>query len=273
MKTWIRQIYSLVLDPSFWVYAFIVGISLLLNWKIGILFFILFPILFNFLPFFWIKKLESKYKVINQGSSSICHVLVLGGGHEPNENIIPEQRLNETSIRRVIEGVRLTKLFPFSKLVMSGEALKKNHPSQAELQMSMATLFGIDSKKITIIPEPFNTEEEAIYYFRTFGFHDFPVLLVSKAIHLPRACYIFERFGYSILPAPAYFIHQYFRPQMFWFIKPDFNLILSFKELIKELVGLFWLKSIAKIGVNSYPEKNYNPSLDPRQTSFQLMNK
>jgi uncharacterized SAM-binding protein YcdF (DUF218 family) len=273
MKKFIRIIYSYILDPSFWIYIIFISICFSVDLVFGLFLFLAIPILFNFLPFILIRKYEIKFKVIQDGDLSFHHILVLGGGHQPNHNLIFEQRLNETSLRRVVESVRLGKLFPDSLTVMSGEQLKKDHPSQAELQGEMARLFGVDANKLVLISEPFNTEEEAVFYFRKFGFHSIPILLVTKAIHMDRAKFIFSNYNYNIIPAPSYFIHLYYEPKLSWFFKPDFGLILHFRELIKERVGIIWLRIKIYLGIQTGPIINYDVSKDIRKTSFEVLNR
>lgn len=273
MRKLIRVIYSYILDPSFWIYIIFISICFLLDLGLGLFLFLTIPVFFNFLPYILIRNYENRFKVVEDGDSSFHHILVLGGGHQPNHKLILEQRLNETSLRRVVESVRLGKLFPDSLTVMSGEQLKKDHPSQAELQGAMAKLFGVDRSKLVLIPEPFNTEEEAVFYFRKFGFHSVPILLVTKAIHMVRAQFIFGKYNYKIIPAPSYFIHLYYEPSLSWFFKPDFGLILHFRELIKERVGILWLRIKYYLGVQTGPVLNYDAKKDIRKTSFEVLNR
>lgn len=263
---------SVLLSPVIWTYwltiLFIVLLGAPLYWVFTFMF--LFVILFNFLPYFLIKNLESFYqntKAVEK--SGFVHYLVLGGGHTPDSHMVFEQQLNNSSLRRVLEGVRLFNLNPKGLLVMSGESLKEGHPSQAEIQAKVAITMGIDEKNIKIIPEPINTEEEAIYYNRNFGSHNNTIYLITKALHMKRALFIFSSYDYQLVPAPSYFVYRNFTPSFSWFIAPQFQLMIHFGEYLKEFVGYNILKFKLHIGLKSNPR----PKDDYRKTSLEIFNR
>ena len=269
-----KFILQIILSPVIWMYWFFIIFLLFLKIPFYLVFFfmVLFVVFFNFFPFYLIKKKESKYQVPEVLlKNKFSHILVLGGGHVPDSNLLIEQQLNNGSLRRVLEGVRLHKINPNSLIVMSGESLKSGHPSQAEIQAKVAVTMGVKIEDIKIIPEPYNTEIEALYYYRNFSFHDNPIFLVTKALHLERALYIFSLFGYKMIPAPAYFVYRNFQPNGGWFLAPDFNLILYYGEYLKEWVGFKFLKFEINLGLKSFP--SYNKNTDLRKSSFEIMNR
>ncbi|WP_289029468.1 ElyC/SanA/YdcF family protein [uncultured Algoriphagus sp.] len=231
-----------LLVPSNWLYLLVFFSFFYYNIWLGVSFVLLFPILFNFLPYYLIKKLESKFPNLSAYPGyKFYHIIVLGGGHDPSDKLFSEQQLNNTSLRRVLEGVRLFKANSNSNLVMTGENLKENHKSQAELQFDVAVTMGVNPKVIKTINNPKNTEEEAESYFKEYGSIYIPIVLVTKAIHLRRAARLFTKPGYELNLAPAYFYHTEFQPTLIWFLSPNMRLMLIFSEYLKEVVGFFFL--------------------------------
>jgi uncharacterized SAM-binding protein YcdF (DUF218 family) len=269
-----KFILQVILSPVIWVYWFFI-ISLLFlkipSYSV-ISFMFLFVVFFNFVPFYLIKKLESKYQVSQVApNNQFSHILVLGSGHVTDSNLLMEQQLNNGSLRRVLEGVRLHNINPNSLIVMSGESLNSGHPSQTEIQAKVAVTMGVKIMDIKIIPEPYNTEIEALYYHKNFSYHDNPIFLVTEALRIERALYIFSSFGYEMIPAPAYFVYTNYQPNLGWFLTPDFNLILHFGEYLKEWVTFKFLKFKISLGLKSFPP--YSKNIQLRKTSFEILNR
>jgi uncharacterized SAM-binding protein YcdF (DUF218 family) len=267
---------NVLFNPVIWVYWLAIALMILFGTSFYFVFFsmVLFVILFNFLPYFLIKKLESNYgmpqKKLQHGFS---HYLVLGGGHNPDSAVVVEQQLNNSSLRRVLEGVRLFNLNSNAVLIMSGAALKQGHLSQAEIQEKVAITMGVNKKNIEIIPEPNNTVEEVVFYHRKFGFHDTPVFLITKALHMKRALFIFSSFGYHLIPSPAYAVHRNFKPNITWFFAPEFQLIIHFGEYIKEYVGYNILKIQILLKLKTLNPVKAFAGKTFRTSSFEMINR
>jgi uncharacterized SAM-binding protein YcdF (DUF218 family) len=238
-----------LLNPSIWIYWFILGLYFLEFQYYVVAFSIIFVVLFNFLPYYLIKKLELKYPLMDTNCiNSFYHILVLGGGHNPDSSGLWEQQLNNSSLRRVLEGIRLFKLNEYSNLVMSGHSLKLGYPSQAEIQGYVAETMGINKNSIIYISEPANTEQEAFFYKRNVNTGDIPIVIVTKALHLRRALFIFSSHGFKTYCAPAYYSFKEFDPSLLWFLFPDFRLILLFGEYLKEIVGYYFMLVLIFMG-------------------------
>lgn len=232
-----------LLNPSIWVYWFILALVFFIVKFYIFTFILIFVLLFNFLPYYLMKNLEGDPDLLDVTKfTGFFRILVLGGGHNPNCSSLLEHQLNNSSLRRVLEGVRLHRANSNSKLIMSGESLKVGHPSQAEIQAHVAHTMGIDEGSIFVISEPKNTEQEAFFYDLNFKNDRTPIVLVSKALHLRRASYIFSRLGFDVYTSPAYFAHREYSPTLLWFLFPNFQLIMSFGEYLKEIVGFYFLK-------------------------------
>ncbi|WP_081701448.1 YdcF family protein [Algoriphagus marincola] len=227
-----------ILSPLNWIYILLILNFFYFNYFLGLLMLLLLPILFNFIPFYLIKKLESQYGNLKKFSGNgFYHIIVLGGGHIPIDSLFPGQQLTDTSLRRVFEGVRLFKENPKALLIMSGEKLKINHYSQAELQHSVASTMGIPPNFIRTLSVPRTTAQEAEEYYDKFGNPDVPIIIVTKALHLRRAIKLFKKENYTILGAPAHFYNIEFSPSISWLIFPNPRLMFVFSEYLKEVFG------------------------------------
>lgn len=129
------------------------------------------------------------------------HIIVLGGGHGFDDRLPPNSLLSGNALGRLNEGIRLHRLLPNSKLVLSGYSAS-GRTSQAEMLQKTALLLGVEEEATILQTEPGNTYEEAKIYADTFG-DSYPVILVTSATHMPRAMMLFENFGVEPVASPA----------------------------------------------------------------------
>src|SRR5699024_358196 len=85
----------------------------------------------------------------------------------------------------------------------AGKGLK----SQAQVSKEAAMSLGVDENNIKILPTPTTTLEEALAFKQHFG-TDKHVIIVTSALHMPRATEIFTDVGLNVIPAPTAFIYK-----------------------------------------------------------------
>ena len=85
---------------------------------------------------------------------------MLGSGYETDDRLSYSGQLNPSGLARLVEGIRLQRLMPGSKLIFSGYAGDQPLP-QAEVSALAAQELGIDSIAIYILCKPWNTKTEA----------------------------------------------------------------------------------------------------------------
>lgn len=143
------------------------------------------------------------------------HIIVLGGGHGFNRNLPANSLLSAQALARLNEGVRLLRLIPGSKLVLSGYS-ETGRTTQAEMLQEAALNIGVDYNRIILQKSPANTYEEAKIYSETFG-NSHEVIIVTSAVHVPRASMLFRKCGvdYSVSPS-NYRIWDPNRPKRLW---------------------------------------------------------
>ncbi|WP_372934703.1 ElyC/SanA/YdcF family protein [Mariniphaga sediminis] len=196
----------------------------------------------RFVPNWLVGEMENRYPVfqLNQlkATQKEVHILVLGGGHTFDERLPANAQLSGNALERLAEGIRLHRLLPESLLITSG-AGAKNEPSQAEILRNAALLLGVDSARIQMQTKPVNTWMEAQEYKRLYG-SDAQLILVSSALHMPRAMYLFRKMGLSPIATPTNYRVKKGTQSAFRVALPSENNVEKISALMHEVTGIVW---------------------------------
>ncbi len=108
---------------------------------------------------------------------------------------------------RFIEGVRLAYQYPRARLLISGGSSEISDTAYREAVFLglRAQELGVPSSRLLIDREARNTRENAVYtdrMLRAAGVHG-EVLLVTSAMHMPRAMGCFKKVGRAVVPWPV----------------------------------------------------------------------
>jgi uncharacterized SAM-binding protein YcdF (DUF218 family) len=243
----IKKIIGIITDPGTIVLLFL-GYGFLrlkfvrgskkrgLGWiGLGLLCFYLFTT--TPLPNYLMHTLESRYEPVTatQKFPDIHYIVVLSCGMRLNKAVPPTSQLDESSALRVAEGIRLFHLMSGSPaLIMTGSGPWEDLGSR---MAAFAESLGVPSGKL--IPE--NHARDT--YGNAMGVRPLvknqPFLLVTSAVHLPRAMLIFQKLGMKPIPAPGdfrYSSYYFFRD----FLPAGCNLT-SMEAVIHEYLGLAYL--------------------------------
>lgn len=149
--------------------------------------------------------IESQFKTFDAKAVLIQHpniqyVVVLGGGHAYHPNWAPSSNVLNNSLPRVIEGIRIYRDIPGSKLIFTGGPAL-NLRTAAQSAQAVAESLGVVEQDILRSDTPKDTAQEARAVKEMIGDADF--VLVTSANHLPRAVKAFELEGLKPIPAPA----------------------------------------------------------------------
>lgn len=167
-------------------------------------FFQLFLFTVTPLPVLMVRSLEQQYAIYNPKVDKLP-ILVLGAGHVNDPKLPALQRLSIPLLDRVAEGVRMHNKTG-GKITFSG--FSRHNKSPHALAMSEAAVsLGISPADTTMLMKPTNTWEEAAAYKARFG-TDEKFILVTSAIHMPRAIEIFQDAGLQPIAAPTNFISR-----------------------------------------------------------------
>ncbi|MGQ4880225.1 ElyC/SanA/YdcF family protein [Billgrantia sp. LNSP4103-1] len=183
--------------------------------------------------------LESRYPplAISRGEAWVETIVVLGGGWQPERGGSHLSRLNESSLYRLIEGVRLLQDFPQARLLVSGSSRAEGFPPVAEAYAQAARELGVSAERLEVIDWPTDTASEA-QAVRDLLEEDSRLLLVTSASHMPRAMAHFQAVGLEPVAAPT---HRMVNPDMPWNLAywlPTSQALKKTERALHEYMGL-----------------------------------
>jgi uncharacterized SAM-binding protein YcdF (DUF218 family) len=128
---------------------------------------------------------------------------VLGAGYSLDPRLPATSQLHTTTLARLVEAVRISRYLPHSKIVGSGYS-RGGLESQAAVVIRAATALGVPAKRCETLSSPSTTAEEVHAFVAAFG-TDKNVIVVSDALHLPRALMLYKKAGINATGAPTNF--------------------------------------------------------------------
>jgi uncharacterized SAM-binding protein YcdF (DUF218 family) len=127
-------------------------------------------------------------------------IVVLGGGQVSDPRLPVTSQISQAALGRVVEGVRLYKTLPGSKLLLSGGGVYDPVP-EADVMARIVVLLGVNPQDITLERGSVDTGQEASIIAKMLGSKKF--ILVTSAAHMPRSVALFKKHGLQPIPAPA----------------------------------------------------------------------
>jgi uncharacterized SAM-binding protein YcdF (DUF218 family) len=155
-----------------------------------------------------LRSLERRYAPVTSAQASghaVRWIVVLGGGSSADEQLPPAARLSEASLARVVEGVRLQRQLPGSRLLLSGGSVFGSGTDAGTMQ-ALALELGVEPGALALDSDSPDTESQAQVVKAQLGGEEF--FLVTSASHMPRAVALFKKAGTNPLPAPTHFLAQ-----------------------------------------------------------------
>ncbi len=165
-------------------------------------------------------------------------IVVLGGDLRGGE-LSPADRVAYSSLVRVMEGIRLWKAMPDSKLVLSGGTYSSRKMPTGLGMALLARELGVPQTAIVVENQSWDTQGEARLLKPILGKNRFA--LVTSAYHMRRSVLSFKRMGLDPIPAPADFMTKgVFQLGVQAFLPSPMALELS-QTAIHEYLGTLWL--------------------------------
>jgi uncharacterized SAM-binding protein YcdF (DUF218 family) len=178
-------------------------------------------------------------RLSTQDKEKIKHVVVLGGGYTHATQQPLASQLGAFTLPRVVEGVRLWHALPHTKLVLSGKGWETLPEAQA--MANMASELGVPRASMILDIESANTAQHPVNLGAILQGESF--ILVTSAMHMPRAMSIFKRTGLAPLAAPVG--HVLTGDYKIWHNKPPYprgDNLAAMDLLYYEWVGMLWSK-------------------------------
>jgi len=159
------------------------------------------------LPRYMAKQLEIKYlpfapETLKKNHGKV-YIHLLGSGYQIDKRLPATAELAMVSQGRFVEAMRLYRAIDSSVLVCSAGG-PPGTETQASVTKKAALLLGADSSRLITLDTPNTTIEEADALANSIG-TTATVIVVTDAVHIPRAMRIFTRRGFSPMAAPTNF--------------------------------------------------------------------
>lgn len=181
---------------------------------------------------------------VGEAAGRVRWVVVIGGGSSSDAGLPAGARLSEGSLARLVEGVRLQRKLPGSRLLLSGGGVFGSG-ADAETMRALALDLGVDPAALALDAASPDTETQAQFVRAQLGGEEF--FLVTSASHMPRALALFRKAGTNPLPAPTHFLAQKnegLAPGDFF---PGAGGLRQAEAAAYEYLGLAWAKLRGKV--------------------------
>jgi uncharacterized SAM-binding protein YcdF (DUF218 family) len=139
-------------------------------------------------------------QAIAQAGKPIKWIVVLGGGHVLDPAVPANDQIGDSALARLVEAIRLHRELPGSKILLSGGA--GGRIKHADVLGEVARILGLPPESYVLDRTAWDTEQEARNLARQIGTD--PFLLVSSALHMPRAMGLFRKAGVHPIAAPTH---------------------------------------------------------------------
>ncbi len=191
-----------------------------------------------------IDPLEQQYSAYSPALSQIesdpvAYVVVLGGGHVTDPTLPVTSQLSSPSLIRLVEGIRVYRKNPGSKMIVSGGRVFDPLP-EAKTLAAAAQVLGMKGDDIIMESDSKDTKDQALLIKKIVGENRF--VLVTSASHMPRAMALFRKVGMDPIPAPAGHVLKQKRqlsPGQFF---PSAVSLQKSERAVHEYLGILWAR-------------------------------
>lgn len=135
-------------------------------------------------------------------------IVLLGGGTRPQALPRPLAEVNEAG-DRLFYAAWLYRQGKAPLVLVTGGGIEWRGPRlpETEAMRDLLVFMGVPTEAILLESEARNTYENALYTRQILAAQGIDrILLVTSALHMPRSVRLFERQGFTVIPAPADFL-------------------------------------------------------------------
>lgn len=197
-------LYGLVVGPALRLVPAMRGLGL---WLTRICFVLL--ILVALLPSgpLLMRPLEEFFPVADL-PEHVDGIILLGGAEQPDLSVARGRPQMNGGADREFGFIELARRYPEARLVFTGGMRAARDPSfgEAEVARDIQSRLGLDPARVTYEREALNTFENAQNTMRLMQPQAGETwLLITSAVHMPRAVLCFQAMGWPVLPVPVDF--------------------------------------------------------------------
>lgn len=157
------------------------------------------------LPALLAAPLENRISPPAELPREIDGILVLGGAVIPGLSAVRGQVALNDGAERMTAAVLLAQRYPEARIVFSGgSSILGATATEAQAARQFFSSFGLPASRIVFENRARNTVENARYSYELVGPNEGDTwLLVTSALHMPRAVGAFRGAGWSVIPYPV----------------------------------------------------------------------
>ena len=188
----------------------------------------------------WVAKAISEpleFMYSKYDGSPVDYVIVLGGYHRSDERIPLSSLLSQTSLMRLTEGIAIWRQNPQASLLLSGYG-GNDVISNARAMASIALASGVPAEAIVLAEAPRDTASEARHWASIVRGQEFA--LVTSAMHLPRAMFLFKAQNLNPVPSPTAYKSAGRLSSLWSAITPSSRSLVMVEQAWHEYLGLVW---------------------------------
>lgn len=245
-------LFKKILAPFFLPLSLCLGfllIGLVLLWftkkqksgKMLVSFCAFFLLLSSYTPFsdLIVRPLENRYQPLTSfdSLSQVKWIVILGSGHVSDVKLPVTDQISPISLARLVEGIRIHRNLPSSKLVFLGGKFLDPVPN-AIIMKNVAVELGINEKNLVIEPYAKDTMDEVVLAEKIVK--NDPFILVTSASHMPRSKALFHKKGMHPIPAPTDYIAKEMQGLSIDRYFPNAAGIKTIEVAMHEYMGLIW---------------------------------
>jgi len=149
---------------------------------------------------------------------------------------------------RFIQTCLLYKTGKIKKIIISGGSNAPNEPKDAHFQFAKMVELGIPASDIIVEDSSMSTFENAQFTKKKIDSLRLkpPFVLVTSAMHIPRAKMVFASAGVQVIPYPSNYQVLENKFTFSNYVLPDIGTLLSWSTFLKEIVGIAGYKLMGK---------------------------
>jgi uncharacterized SAM-binding protein YcdF (DUF218 family) len=195
-----------------------------------------------------ILVLENRFPPYTETSAPPDGIIVPGGPIDAHASLIRGHTVIVTGAERLTELPALARRFPQARIIFTGgnPSLTDHGPSEAQFAVPLLESLGVPRQRIEAESRSRNTAENAM--FTSALVHPKPSqrwLLVTSALHMPRAVGAFRKAGFVVEPYPVNWLSdprgltwRWLVPSLSWTARWG-----AMDDAAKEWIGLvaYWL--------------------------------
>lgn len=179
-----------------------------------------------------VRQLEDRYPAFSadRHPQDFKEIVVLTGHALADPRLPISSTVNSSSAFRILEALRLHRLFPGARITVSGS---EDVPM---LMQKLLTSLGVKEELIAIENQSRNTFESAVHLKDRMKDREF--ILVTSAGHMPRSMMAFRQMGMTPTPAPTDYLAKMTAFETNYL--PNSNNLMRADLALHEYFGLIW---------------------------------